>query len=138
MNLDNIKLFKDLSLDDKKNLSLFIQKKELKKWELLFKEWEDATSMYFLLEWKLKAFVEKNNEIIELWIIEPEEILWEMALFLDKRKRTASIVALEDSKLLTILDFSIKQLVQKNSELLDKIKNIINERKQINKEKIDS
>jgi len=43
MNLDNIKLFKDLNLDDKKNLSLFIQKKELKKWELLFKEWEEAT-----------------------------------------------------------------------------------------------
>jgi len=138
MNLDNIKLFKDLNLDDKKNLSLFIQKKELKKWELLFKEWEEATSMYFLLEWKLKVFVEKNNEIIDLWLIEPEEILWEMALFLDKRKRTASIIALEDSKLLTILDFSIKQLVQKNPELLDKIKDIIDKRRKVNKEKIDS
>jgi len=61
-----------------------------------------------------------------------------MALFLDKRKRTASIIALEDSKLLTILDFSIKQLVQKNPELLDKIKDIIDKRRKVNKEKIDS
>ncbi len=137
MDLNNIKLFKDLSIDDKKNLSLFVQKKELKKWDLLFKEWDEATSMYFLLEWKLKAFIEKNNEKIDLWVIEPEEILWEMALFLDKRKRTASIIALEDSKLLIILDFSIKQLVQKNPELLEKIKNIIDNRKKINKEKID-
>jgi hypothetical protein len=51
-----------------------------------------------------------------------------MALFLDSSKRIATATAHVDSILITILSFSIKDLTNKNPELLEKIKNIINTR----------
>ena len=40
----------------------------------------------------------------------------------------ATAISLEDSSLITILSFSIKELANKNPLLLDKIKDIINDR----------
>ena len=48
-----------------------------------------------------------------------------MALFWDTNKRMATAISLEDSSLITILSFSIKELANKNPLLLDKIKEII-------------
>ena len=46
-----IKLLSDLSENDKDNLSLFCQEKSLKKWEILFKEGDEANAMYILKSW---------------------------------------------------------------------------------------
>jgi len=52
--LDWIKLLDDLNETDKDNLSLFCQIKSLKKWEIIFKEWEEAIAMYILKTWKIE------------------------------------------------------------------------------------
>jgi len=51
-----------------------------------------------------------------------------MALFSENKKRMARAKAVEKCVLLTILSFSIKELTLKHSDLLEKIKDIINYR----------
>ncbi|MDR1944958.1 MAG: hypothetical protein LBQ59_02465 [Candidatus Peribacteria bacterium] len=58
-----------------------------------------------------------------------------MALFGDTGKRMAKAVCTRNSILITILSFSILELSNKNPELLEKIKNIINDRMISNKMK---
>jgi CRP-like cAMP-binding protein len=60
--------------------------------------------------------------------VKAEEVLGEMALFLDTNKRMATAVATKDSILITILSFSILELSNKNPQLLEKIRAIIDNR----------
>ena len=122
-----------LSEIEKKNLSLFCQEKKLKKWDILFSEWDDASAMYILETWRMEISKKiKWNEIV-LWEIQPEEVLWEMALFWETWTRMATAKALTGSTLLVILSFSIKELTYKHPELLEKIQLIIETREIINK-----
>lgn len=126
--LDWIKLLDELTKTDKENLSLFCQLKSLKKWEIIFKEWEEAIAMYILKTWKIEIRKDIDWKIVVLWNVEAEEILWEMALFWDDNKRMATAVAIEECELITILSFSIKDLTKKYPLLYEKIKDIINDR----------
>lgn len=123
-----IKLLSDLSIKDLENLSLFCQLKKMKKWEILFKEWDEANAMYILKSWNFEIRKRINWSDVILWNVEAEEILWEMALFWNDNKRMATAISKEDSELITILSFSIKDLANKNPILLEKIKDIINDR----------
>ena len=127
-----IKLLSDLivnlSENDKDNLSLFCQEKSLKKWEILFKEGDEANAMYILKSWTFEIRKKINWKEFILWNVMAEELLWEMALFWDTNKRMATAISLEDSNLVTILSFSIKDLAKKYPLLLNKIKDIINDR----------
>ena len=132
---DNSKIFEDLSLEEKNQLEIFCQEKSIKKWDILFKEWDEATAMYILQEWEIEVYKEKLWKKIFLWNIIAEDILWEMALFWNKWKRMASAKAIKDSILLVLLEFSIKELTQKHPEIMDKIKDIIEIRNITNKSK---
>jgi len=123
-----IKLLDDLSENDKSNLSLFCQEKTLKRGEVLFKEWDEANAMYILKSWSFEIRKYINWKEVVLWNVIAEELLWEMALFWDTNKRMATAISLEDSSLITILSFSIKDLANKYPLLLNKIKEIINDR----------
>ena len=126
--LDWLKILDSLSDTEKENLSMFCQIKNVKKWEILFNQWDEATAMYILKEWQFEIFQESNWQKIILWIIDAEEILGEMALFSENSKRMASAVATTDGQLITILSFSVKEITNKNPFILDKIKSIINDR----------
>lgn len=126
--LKNIELFKDLSQEELKSLELFTQTRTLNPWEVLFHEWEDATSMYIVLSGTLQAYTDEKI----LWNITSQECIWEMSLFWDTKKRSANIKALEESKILILLDFSIKELSLKHPNIITSIKNIIEERKNKN------
>lgn len=132
---DNSKIFEDLSLDEKNQLEIFCQEKSIKKWDILFKEWDEANAMYILQEWEIEVYKEKLWKNIFLWKIVAEDILWEMAIFWNRWKRMASAKAIKDSVLIVLLEFSIKELIQKHPELLEKIKNIIEVRNIANKSK---
>lgn len=132
---DNSKIFEDLSLDEKNQLEIFCQEKSIKKWDILFKEWYEANAMYILQEWEIEVYKEKLWKNIFLWKIVAEDILWEMAIFWNRWKRMASAEAIKDSVLIVLLEFSIKELIQKHPELLEKIKNIIEVRNIANKSK---
>lgn len=123
-----IRLLDSLNENDLEKLSYFCQEKQLKKWEILFSEGDEWNAMYILKEWQFEISKNIKWKEIVLWKVEAEEILWEMALFWDISKRMATATAKKDSILITILSFSIKDLTSKNPWLLDKIKEIINNR----------
>lgn len=131
--LDNIWLLDVLSSDEKSSLELFCQEKNLSSWETLFLEWDEANAMYFLAKWKIEVYRNLWEEEELIWDIEPEEILWEMAIFWWWSKRMASARAVEDTYLITILSFSIKEITQNHPELMKKIEDIIKERQIENK-----
>lgn len=130
--LDWLELLSTLSIEEKEQLALFCQEKEVKTWEKVFCEWDDANAMYILKTGEIEVYTWGDLNKRVLWVIHAEEVLWEMALFVGSRTRMASAIALDDTKLITILDFSIRQLVDSHPQLLDKIKIIIAQRKQNN------
>ena len=131
--IDWIKLLSNLSKVEKDKLELFCQEKHLEKWEILFREEDDANAMYLLKKWNIEISRLINWEKVIIWNVEAEEILWEMALFWDKHKRMATATATEECDLVVILSFSIKELTNKYPDLLLKIKQIINDRMMQNK-----
>ena len=107
--LNGIKMLETLSDTDLSQLESFCQQKFLKKWEILFEEWQEANALYLLINWKIEIYKKNWIKKVILWTIEPEEILWEMAVFWHNWKRMAWAMAKEDTILITILSFSIKQ-----------------------------
>ena len=85
--------------------------------------------MYIVKSWNIEVSKILNWEKQVLWNVSVWWIIWEMALFWDNSKRMASAIALDNVELITILWSSIKTLANKKPELLEKIKGIINERK---------
>ena len=131
--LDWIKILENLSSEELSSLEVFCQERFISVWEKLFCEWDEANSMYLLSKWKIEVFTKKDNDEIVLWYIESEDVLWEMALFWEKSKRMASARAIEDSRLIILLEFSIQELTKKHPEILEKIKWIIKKREENNK-----
>jgi len=128
-----LKLLESLTSQDKKNLEVFCQEKFLKSWDIVFREWDDANAMYFLTKWSVSIYKESIWDRINLWVVNAEEILWEMALFWWWWKRMATAEVIEDVRLITILSFSIQDITEKHPELMIKIKNVIEERSINNK-----
>jgi CRP-like cAMP-binding protein len=56
-----------------------------------------------------------------------------MALFEENKKRMASARAIKDTVIIVLLDFALKEITNKHPEILEKIKNIIENRKEENK-----
>lgn len=127
--LDNVLLFQDISPSDRETLSQFCQERVIKAWEVLFEKNQESNSMYIVMEWVLQAY---DLDRV-LWEIYPQEIVGEMALFLPSKKRTASVKALQDTKLVVFLDVNFVLLSQKYPDIITSLKNIIENRVKINK-----
>ena len=134
--LDNIRILRDLDKKELSNLELLCQERFLKAGEILFREWDESSTMYLLSKWKIEIFINKDNKEIILWEVKAENILWEMSIFWEKHKRMASARAKEDSVVIVLLEFAIKELVSKYPEILEKIIDIIKQRKEQNKKLI--
>lgn len=133
--LDWIKLLDSLSSEELTQLEIFCQKKFLKEWEILFEEWQEANALYLLIDWRIEIFKKDWIKNITLGIIEPEEILGEMAVFGSDWRRMAWAKAKEDTILITILTFSMKDLTQKHPLIMQKIQELIKKRMYQNKMK---
>lgn len=132
--LDNLTLLQSLTQQDRDNLSIFCQERHIRKWEVLFTEWDEWNAMYFLQRWKIDIFKKINWEEVKLWQVVAEEILWEMALFQSiNSTRMATAISSEDCNLVVIPNFSIEQLKTKQPEVIEKIKQIIEYRNMQNK-----
>lgn len=130
---DWLKIVDSLSEDDKKNLETFCQVRELESGEVLFSEWDDANAMYFLEKGSIEILKEIGWEKVVIWTVDAEEILWEMAIFWWEGKRMATAIAVENTRLITILSFSIKEITEKYPNLLKKIQEVIEIRSVRNK-----
>lgn len=126
--LEDLKMLSVLSKNDLGNLALFCQERFLAKWEILFNEWDEANSMYFLKKGSMSIYKTVNWQKIALWKVYAEEIIWEMALFWRTWKRMWTAEAIDDCELLTVAYFSIEELTKKNPKLLNKIQDIIEDR----------
>lgn len=132
--LDSIDFFKTLTPSERDNLALFCQERFLRSFETLFNEWDEATALYVVKSWKLKAYQNKPEWEVVLGYINAWEFVGEMAFF-DwniTKKRMASIKSIEDTQLIVIMNSSMKELATKNKEVFDKIVNIIEDRKNKN------
>lgn len=131
--LDNVELFSSLSSEEKKSLEIFCQERALSDGELLFKEWDEASSMYIVKTGSLQAF----THTWILWNIEKDWFVWEMALFSEPRKkRMASVKSISANTIvIVILYFSLIELEKKHPQIMEKIKNIVSKRVEENKNK---
>lgn len=127
-----ISLFSDLTKEEREKISCFCQIRDLSEWEVLFNEWDDGTAMYILVDWAVEVYKNSIEWRVVLWEIHSEDVLWEMALIWESHKRMASAVAIKNSRLITVLSFSIDEIFLKYPDLLEKIKSIILERERIN------
>lgn len=133
-----ISLFWNLTASELSNLALFCQERFLKAWEVLFNEWEEASAMYVVKSWKLKAYKDRSDWEQTLWYISQNEFVWEMAFFdwnNTAKNRTASVKAIEDSQLLIIMNYSIIDLAKKHNDVYTKIANTIQKRRELNEHK---
>jgi len=131
--LHNLELLSELSIEEKNNLELFCQEKFLLPWETLFHEWDEANAMYILASGEIEVSNLIHSKRVKLWDVQAEEIIWEMALFWKNKNRMATAIAKKECVLITILEFSIKEITKKYPELLSKIQKIIEERTVNNK-----
>ena len=131
--LDNVKMLNDLTDSERNQLEAFCQEKKLTTGEKLFEEWADANAMYILKEWEIEISKNINGKTVVLWLVEAEDLLWEMAIFSDNGKRMAGAKATKDTTLVTILSFSIQQIMNTKPELLEKMKGLIEQRMYENK-----
>ncbi len=132
--LNWINILWELSNGEIESLEMFCQERFVEAWEDIFAEWDLANSMYILKSWKVEVYKSSSDWSLILWHIEADNIFWEMALFWNESKRMAWTRALVDSVLVVIIDFSLKKLFETHPAIMDKIKKIIEERNEKNKE----
>jgi len=113
----------------------YFKEKTLKRWELLFDEWDIDNNIYFIISWKLSIEKWTTKEKItkkQIAVIKWGDFLWEWALKESKQKEV-SILALEETRLLYIdakndfLEF-IKENPELSKDILVEIISIINKR----------
>ncbi len=126
--LDTVPFFDSLQESDRQHLSYFCQKQEIPKGQVLFSQWDEPNAFYVVVSGAFSVHQDTDGVVKELGPVMPWDILWEMALFWDNEKRNATVAAKEDSSVITILDFSIKELAKNNPEILEKIQKVIQDR----------
>jgi CRP/FNR family cyclic AMP-dependent transcriptional regulator len=96
--LQKIPLFSSLAEADQEHLASLIRRKTIRKGELLFRQGDEGTALYIILQGRIKISVSRRTDTVTLAILGRGEFLGEMAL-LDDLPRSADAMALEDSQL---------------------------------------
>ena len=78
-----------------------VEAKPVKSGESVFQEGDPSGSIYLVKSGKLRVFKTAGDKTKEIATIGPNELVGEMA-FVDKKPRSASVVALEDSELIEL------------------------------------
>jgi CRP/FNR family transcriptional regulator, cyclic AMP receptor protein len=132
--LQGIPLFAGLTDSEKSTVELFAQERMIKSGEILFHEGDEATAMYIVKAGNLKAFKDRSSGEQILGFVTVGEMVGEMALFDANapKRRLASVKSVEDSRLLVIVDYAIVELSRKHPIVYEKIKAVIDQRRQAN------
>ena len=95
---------------------------------IIFKEGAYDRTMFVVLEGKIKIYVERNDEEIELSVIEKFDFFGEMALY-RQRPRSASAKVIEDARLVVIKSrVQLEQFIQENPSFAGKMMVIMGNR----------
>jgi len=126
MQNEKIYIFEGLS---KEEISYFVMMSEtqfFKKGEMIIKQWDSSNDKAYIIEsWRVE--VRKDwEQIAQIWVW---EIFWEIALIINE-KRTASVVAMENTEVLVLDKTDFLVLYQKSGNfqhikdrILERIKN---------------
>lgn len=126
--LDTISFLRELSQIDKQTLENFCQLKTLHRWDKLFSQHDEANAVYILVSGKLSVYRWENGSENLLATLQAEDVIGEMGVFGDHKTRNATVIAEEDTDLVTILDFSIRDLAEKYPSISEKIHEMISKR----------
>lgn len=96
--LKKIPLFASLSETDLQDLAILLRWKGIEKGEILFRQGDEGTALYIIMQGRIKISLSRRMEKVTLAILGQGEFLGEMAL-LDDQPRSADAVALENSHL---------------------------------------
>jgi len=125
----DIELFSDLSGEDQENLSAFCQTQDLSEGDILFNQWDEPQAMYVISSWKL--LVQKQLQwggVKDVAILGEWDLVGEVAFFWDPPTRNATVIAHESTRVIVVIHFGIKQMMDKYPDLYENVRNIIEER----------
>lgn len=96
--LKRIPFFASLTEEEHQGLAVLLRRKGIARGEILFREGDEGTALYIILEGRVKISVSRRTDKVTLALLGPGEFLGEMAL-LDGLPRSADATAMEDSQL---------------------------------------
>ncbi len=109
-----------LTEEEKKALFSIAEKKDYQEGEIIFSEGDKNKEMYIIEKGKVKVFLEREGEEIELSTFSEGEFFGEMALFTG-RERTASIKAIKPTTLLIFKRKDMERLIEEHPKIGAKV-----------------
>jgi len=130
--LEQVELFTNLDKDRLKELLSSSPAVLYRAGDVIIKQGDEGSSMFILSEGLLDVYIRTgNNEELKAGIITPGQFFGEMSL-LTGEKRSATIKAGADSIVLEITKESMKKILDKKPDLIDRFGEIIAERQSSN------
>ncbi len=115
--LKYVPIFSELPDETIEKIAEIGQIKEFKKDSVILMEDEDGLTMFFIIEGKVKVTrVSSDGKEVILSVLGRSEFFGEMAI-LDGMSRSATVIALEDSKLFIIHRNDFLELLKKHPEI---------------------
>ena len=124
-----------LSQQDQENLSDFCQVQHIASGQNLFLEWDEAQALYVIQSWTFGVYKEDAAEKKLIATLGFWDIVGEMSFFGHPPVRNASVLAHTDSIVITLLHFSLAQILEKYPNIHHSLQQIIEERSQKNSQK---
>jgi CRP-like cAMP-binding protein len=132
--VENIKLLKNVLLFNhlkEKNLKLvanLLKEREYKKGDIIVKQGESGVGLFIIIKGKVKI-VKKlaDGKEIDIAVHGENEFFGELSV-LDDKPRTASVIAIEDTKTLAMTHWEFKALLEEHPEIALDILPVIVER----------
>lgn len=90
------------------------------KGEMLIKEGEESSDLFYLITGKLRTFTESNGERITLGSVKEGAMVGELS-FLDNRPRSANVEAVVDCELIRVPREEFQQTMEQQPEWLRKL-----------------
>ncbi len=89
--------------------------KKYTKGDIVLKEGDQGSELYFITYGKVKAYKKINEELIELATFSKDDFFGEMSLFLNE-PRSATVEALEDTEIIVCNKENFLVLIQESPE----------------------
>ena len=128
----DIPLFLDMSEQDQKNLSDFCQLQHVNAGQNLFLQGDDAQALYIIKSWTLWVYRQEWEEKKSIATLGFGDIVWEMSFFWQPPVRNASVTAQSDVEAITLLHYSLSQILEKYPNIHTHLQQIIQDRIQKN------
>ena len=134
--LKKVDLFSDLSSKYVKKISMICTEREYKKDDYIVRQNDSGVRLFIILSGKVKIVKTKGNgEKLEIATHGSGEFFGELAI-LDGAKRTADVIAVENTKCLALTSWHFKPLMESHPEIALEILPVIVKRFRETNEKL--